>query len=90
MTGAKIIDGLKEAMAGDIARVTIDGETWAKVRDIHADQQEIMRINNELRAGMLRQIALIDAWSNNPQPGNHADTILAVGQIARDLVDPTP
>ena len=49
MRGAKIIKGLKEAIAGDLARVTIEGETWAKVKDIHADQQEIMRINNALR-----------------------------------------
>lgn len=49
MRGVKIIEALKEAIAGDLARVTIEGETWAKVKDIHADQQEIMRINNTLR-----------------------------------------
>lgn len=47
--GRKIIQSLEKAAAGDLARVTINGETWAKVRDIHADQQEIMRINNLLR-----------------------------------------
>ena len=54
MGGHKIIEALKEAVAGDIARVTIDGHTWARVSDIHADQQEIMRINNDLRALLLK------------------------------------
>lgn len=49
MGGSKIIEGLKDAVAGNLSRVTIGGETWAKVNDIHADQQEIMRINNSLR-----------------------------------------
>jgi hypothetical protein len=31
MSGAKIIEGLKEAIAGNLARVTIDGQVWAKV-----------------------------------------------------------
>lgn len=53
MSGAKIIRALEEAHAGDFARVTIAGEAWAKVKDIHADQQEIMRINNELRQALL-------------------------------------
>lgn len=51
--GVMIIESLKEAAAGDFARVTIEGETWAKVKDIHADQQEIMRINNDLRQALL-------------------------------------
>lgn len=49
MSGAKIIAGLKEAIAGDLARVTIDGQTWVRADDLLADQQEIMRINNMLR-----------------------------------------
>lgn len=59
MSGAKIIDALKEAAAGDIARVTIEGETWARVKDIHADQQEIMRINNALRETLLEARGVI-------------------------------
>lgn len=51
--GPKIIESLKQAVAGDLARVTIEGEAWAKVKDIHADQQEIMRINNEMRVLLL-------------------------------------
>jgi hypothetical protein len=30
MTGAKIIEGLKQALEGDLARVTIDGQTWVR------------------------------------------------------------
>lgn len=29
-TGQKIIEGLKAAVAGDLARVTIDGQTWER------------------------------------------------------------
>jgi|HubBroStandDraft_5_1064220.scaffolds.fasta_scaffold192517_3 hypothetical protein len=31
MSGAKIIEGLKQAIAGDFARVTIEGQTWVRV-----------------------------------------------------------
>lgn len=30
MSGSKIIEGLKQATAGGFARVTIDGQTWAR------------------------------------------------------------
>lgn len=30
MSGHKIIEGLKQAIAGDISRVTIDGQTWVR------------------------------------------------------------
>ena len=51
--GQKIIEGLKEALAGDFARVTIDGVTWVRAKDLLADQQEIMRINNSLRQTLI-------------------------------------
>ena len=47
--GQKIIEGLKQALAGDLARVTINGQTWVRVTDLNNDVQEIMRINNVLR-----------------------------------------
>jgi glyoxylate utilization-related uncharacterized protein len=30
MSGARIIDALKEAVAGDFARVTIEGQVWTR------------------------------------------------------------
>ena len=30
MSGAKIIEGLKQAIAGDLARVTIAGQVWVR------------------------------------------------------------
>ena len=30
MSGAKIIEGLKQAIAGGLARVTIDGQVWER------------------------------------------------------------
>jgi hypothetical protein len=56
----KIIDGLKEAVAGRLARVTIDGETWARLDDIHADLQALMQINNDLRDALLSIRATTD------------------------------
>lgn len=31
MSGQKIIDGLKDALAGNFARVTIEGQTWVRI-----------------------------------------------------------
>lgn len=35
-SGSKIIDGLKDAVSGNIARVTIDGQTWVRGPQAHA------------------------------------------------------
>jgi len=48
MSGAKIIDGLKDAIDGNISRITIEGQTWLRATDLASDLQEIMRINNEM------------------------------------------
>jgi hypothetical protein len=85
-TGAKIIEGLEEAIAGDFARVTIEGQTWARVKDIHADQQEIMRINNSLRETLL---AIKDICAGDRAPNWVEDgyrVTVTRGQIM-DLVD---
>jgi hypothetical protein len=87
MSGAKIIDALKDAAAGNLARVTVEGETWAKVKDIHADQQEIMRINNELRAALLNIKGMVvgekspnwtDDWATTGTRGRIADLVDSV------------
>lgn len=52
MSGAKIIEGLKDAIEGDFTSVTIEGQKWLRADAIHADQQEIMRINNTLRVAL--------------------------------------
>lgn len=39
-SGQKIIDGLKHAIAGNFARVTIDGQTWERVtQPVSADER---------------------------------------------------
>lgn len=53
MSGAKIIEGLKQAVAGDLHRVTIDGQRWVREDDLKADLQAIMGINNRLRETLL-------------------------------------
>lgn len=85
MTGAKIINSLQEAMAGDIARVTIEGETWAKVKDIHADQQEIMRVNNTLRETLLAIKGLVTG-EHIPNWTDGYITTITRGRIA-DMID---
>lgn len=35
MSGQKIIDGLREAIAGKLDRVLINGETWVKLEPDH-------------------------------------------------------
>ena len=52
MSGQKIIDGLKDAIEGDFTSVIIEGQKWVRADALHADQQEIMRINNTLRAAL--------------------------------------
>lgn len=54
MSGQKIVEGLKEAIADDFSRVTIDGQTWLRATELASDLQEIMRINNALR-GLLNE-----------------------------------
>jgi len=87
MNGQKLINALKEAAAGDLARVTIDGETWARVKDIHADQQQIMEINNTLRDSLLAIKRLVvgdkiphwkDDWATTMTRGQIADIVDAV------------
>lgn len=43
MGGQKIIDGLKDAIAGNLDRVTIDGQVWVR-RDA-----EIERLREEIK-----------------------------------------
>ena len=46
MSGAKIIEGLKEAVAGNFGRVTIEGQAW--VREDAAKDREIARLREAL------------------------------------------
>lgn len=58
--GPKIIKGLQEAVTGDLHTVTIEGQKWMRANDLLADQQAIMKINNDLRECLLNIRALID------------------------------
>lgn len=51
MSGQKILDGLKEAIAGDFGRVTIDGQVWVRF-----DNNPLYRAAPEMLAA-LRQLA---------------------------------
>lgn len=33
MSGKKILDGIRDAVVGNLSRVTIDGQTWVRVPD---------------------------------------------------------
>src|SRR5581483_3628517 len=41
MSGHKIIEGLRQAVAGNFARVTIEGQTWVRVDDANPDDPDI-------------------------------------------------
>lgn len=78
---ARIIEGLQQAMEGDIPRITIQGQTWARVTDIHADQQEIMRINNELLSALQAVLEI-----ENEQYGSDYEEIDRARSIARAAI----
>ena len=53
--GLEIIDGLKEAIAGNYARVTIDGNTWVRMAEQDAKpmiERELLRALQNVAAGM--------------------------------------
>lgn len=58
--GPKIVKGLQEAVAGNLHTVIIKGQKWKRANDLLADQQAIMKINNDLRECLLNIRALIN------------------------------
>lgn len=79
--GQRIIDSLKEAIAGDLARVTIDGQTWVKATDLARDQQEIMRINNELRSIVLEARPFVSDTQDDEDPEASARAVELLKRI---------
>lgn len=75
MSGAKIIEGLKEAVAGDMTRVTIEGQTWLRADTLARDLQDIMRINNSMR--LLLNEALRPEGTNWPNWGRRVRYVVA-------------
>lgn len=56
MSGQKIIDGIKNAIAGNFVRVTIDGQTWVR-RDeptVPLTERQLQRVISEHRAEIER------------------------------------
>ena len=68
MSGAKILEGLEDAIAGGLSRVSIDGQVWARATDLYADQQEIMRINNALRVLILEARPFVSDAGSDEDP----------------------
>lgn len=60
MSGHKIIEGLQQAVDGDFGRVTIGGQIWLRADKLAADLQEIMRINNAMRATLVQVRTVCD------------------------------
>ena len=48
--GSKIIEGLRVALAGDIARVTIEGQTWVRRNDWDELMEDRRRLHRVLAA----------------------------------------
>ncbi len=80
MSGKKIIEGLKQAIAGDFARVTIGGQVWIRATELHADHQEIMRINNSLRETLLEVRKFLDENADHPDTDGMIAKIDAVAR----------
>lgn len=41
MSGKRIIDGLRDALAGNIARVTIEGVTWVRSNTLSPEERRL-------------------------------------------------
>ena len=78
--GARIIESLKQAAAGDFARVTIDGQTWVRLdreqpqTDPLAEARRLIEafaasVSPRSRSKMQRELrARIDRWlAANPE-----------------------
>lgn len=87
-TGARIIEGLKEAIAGDLSSVMIEGQAWVRATELRQDQQEIMRINNHLREVLIE----IANRASNMSDKDAADWMPSIYKLACDAVgeDPWP
>lgn len=58
MSGQKIIDGLRDAVAGNLSRVHIDGQTWERVNRTEGDppaEQECQHLGEQF-AELLKEI----------------------------------
>jgi len=77
--GQELIESLKEAMAGDFARVTIDGVTWARTDRLTA-VKEIERLKKE---GLEDYRALI---ADNANLLSQNETLEArIAELERDI-----
>lgn len=54
MSGQKILDGLKDAVAGNFARVTIEGQVWVRQErapvDVNSKEAELWSENMRLKS----------------------------------------
>ena len=74
MSGEKILEGLRDAVKGNIARVTIDGVVWTR-SDLLAN---MIAQERERCAKVAENPGFIEAWDTDWDEGvNHAKTFIA-------------
>ena len=76
MSGQKIIDGLKDAIAGNYARVTIDGQQW--IREDRAEATLLRKENGKLQAEIERLRAALKECADDLEAelnGRYANTL---------------
>lgn len=52
-SGNKIIDGLREAIAGNFSRVTIEGQTWVRMGDNEGSVTINIRLTKKLKKQLM-------------------------------------
>lgn len=72
MAGAKIIEGLRDAVAGNFASVTIDGQTWvrrdsliAAAPDLLAALRGLVQINENHNESIAKIIGKPMSWKDD-------------------------
>ena len=80
--GLEIIDGLKEAIAGNYARVTIDGNTWVRMAEQDAKpmiERELLNDMIDFFKGRSRDVAIYVRARGIDLEASHASGVIEGG-----------
>lgn len=64
MSGAKIIAALQDAVAGDIARVTVNGQAWVREEELHSLRSKLAAAEAKNERLKEKKERLADFWAN--------------------------
>lgn len=69
MSGQKIIDGLKDAVVGNFARVTIDGQVWVRL-----DNNPVYRAASDMLAALNASRLYVETLEKHLNPATDPST----------------